>query len=74
MGAAVAVVAPMLMGGGAMGGLMGGGLLSQVAGGLLGNLLGGASNSGGMNNIAQALQGFSPVNVLNAAKIGRAHV
>ena len=66
MGAAVAVVAPMLMGGGAMGGLMSGGL-GQMLGGVLGNLLGGANNSGGMPGIAQALQGFSPANVLNAA-------
>lgn len=66
MGAAVAVVAPMVMGGGAMGGLLGGGMLSQLLGGVLGNMLGGANGSGGMDGIAQAMQGFSPVNVLNA--------
>lgn len=66
MGAAVAVVAPMLMGGGAMGGLMGGSMLSPLLGGVLSNMLGGANGSGGMAGITQALQGFSPVNVLNA--------
>ncbi len=65
MGAAVAVVAPMLMGGGAggmLGGMLGGGMLSNLLGGLLGG--GGA---GGAEGIAKAIQGFSPANVLNAA-------
>ncbi|MDO5288721.1 MAG: hypothetical protein Q4F13_03700 [Pseudomonadota bacterium] len=64
MGAAVAVVAPMLMGGaggGMLGGMLGGGLLGNLVGGLLGG--GGA---GGMDGIAKAIQGFSPANVLNA--------
>ncbi|QTD45515.1 hypothetical protein [Ottowia testudinis] len=66
MGAAVAVVAPMLMGGaggGMLGGLLGGGgLLGQLLGGILGG--GGA---GGSEGVAKAMQGFSPANVLNAA-------
>lgn len=65
MGAAIAVVAPMLMGGGGgmLGGLLGGGgLLSQLLGGILGG--GGAEGSDG---IAKAIQGFSPAAVMNAA-------
>lgn len=63
MGAAVAVVAPMLMGGaggGMLGGMLGGGLLSNLLGGLMGGI-------GGSDGIAKAIQGFSPANVLNAA-------
>ena len=67
MGAAIAVVAPMLMGGGGlMGGLMGGmggsGILSQI----LAGILGGAGGSGGAEGIGKAMQGFAPANVLNA--------
>ena len=67
MGAAIAVVAPMLMGGGGlMGGLMGGmggsGILSQI----LAGILGGAGGAGGAEGIGKAMQGFAPANVLNA--------
>ena len=65
MGAAVAVVAPMLLGGaggGMLGGMLGGSMLSNLLGGILGG--GGA---GGADGIARAIQGFSPANVLNAA-------
>ena len=65
MGAAVAVVAPMLLGGaggGMLGGMLGGSMLSNLLGGILGG--GGA---GGADGIAKAIQGFSPANVLNAA-------
>lgn len=67
MGAAIAVVAPMLMGGGGlmgglMGGMGGGGILSQI----LAGILGGAGGSGGAEGIGKAMQGFAPANVLNA--------
>lgn len=67
MGAAVAVVAPALMGGGGlmgglMGGMGGGGILSQI----LAGILGGAGGSGGAEGIGKAMQGFAPANVLNA--------
>lgn len=63
MGAAVAVVAPALMGG--AGGMLGGMLGSSMLGQLLGGLLGGGG-AGGADSIAKALQGFAPTNVLNA--------
>ena len=61
MGAAVAVVAPALMGGAGsmLSGLMGSGMLGQLLGGIMGG--------GGADGIAKAIQGFSPTNVLNAA-------
>lgn len=67
MGAAIAVVAPMLMGGGGlmgglMGGMGGGGILSQI----LAGILGGAGGAGGAEGIGKAMQGFAPANVLNA--------
>ena len=67
MGAAVAVVAPALMGGGGlmgglMGGMGGGGILSQI----LAGILGGAGGAGGAEGIGKAMQGFAPANVLNA--------
>lgn len=63
MGAAIAVVAPMVMGGGGlMSGLGGGGILSQI----LAGILGGAGGSGGAEGIGKAMQGFAPANVLNA--------
>lgn len=60
-GIAVNVVGGMI-GGGGMGGLLGGGLLSNLLGGILGG--GGA---GGLGGIARAIEGFAPANVLNAA-------
>ena len=57
MGAAIAVVAPMLMGG-----MGGGGILSQI----LAGILGGAGGAGGAEGIGKAMQGFAPANVLNA--------
>ena len=67
MGAAIAVVAPMVMGGGGlmgglMGGMGGGGILSQI----LAGILGGAGGAGGAEGIGKAMQGFAPANVLNA--------
>ena len=62
MGAAVAVVAPMLLGGaggGMLGGMLGGSMLSNLIGGILGG--------GNLGGIGKALEGFAPANVLNAA-------
>ena len=61
MGAAIAVVAPALMGGAGsmLSGLMGSGMLGQLLGGIMGG--------GGADGIAKAIKGFSPTNVLNAA-------
>ncbi|MFN7042872.1 MAG: hypothetical protein ACK4OH_17160 [Acidovorax temperans] len=60
MGAAVGVVGSALMGGGAMsmGGLLGG-IGSQFLSSMVGGLLGG-------NDMSKTLEGFSPVNILNA--------
>ncbi len=65
MGAAVGVVASVVLGGGAggaMGGMMGGGLLGNIISGILG----GGGASGGAGGIGKAMEGFSPANVLNA--------
>ena len=62
MGAAVAVVAPMLLGGaggGMLGGMLGGSMLSNLIGGILGG--------GNLGGIGKAREGFAPANVLNAA-------
>lgn len=60
MGAAVGVVGSAFMGGGAMGmgGLLGG-IGSQFLSSMVGGLLGG-------NDLSKTLEGFSPVNILNA--------
>ena len=58
MGAAVGVVGSALLGGGGMGGLLGG-IGSQFLGGMVSGLLGGS-------DLSKTLEGFSPVNILNA--------
>lgn len=73
MGAAVGVAISAI--GGAMGGAGAGGLLGGLLGGggflggigqLISGFLGGAGGAGGAGGLAQILQGFSPVNVINA--------
>ncbi|MDO5087369.1 MAG: hypothetical protein Q4D74_07140 [Comamonadaceae bacterium] len=52
--------------GGLLGGLLGGGGFLGGIGQLISGFLGGAGGAGGAGGLAQILQGFSPVNILNA--------
>ena len=66
MGAAVGVVASVVVGGGGAG-LLGG--LGGGMGGLLGNLIGGIlGNSGIGAGIGKAMEGFSPTNIVTCPR------